>query len=514
MPHDLPARANLEHLKKQAKELLRAAESGDADAIARLRGQAGRPGDTPLKLADAQHAVAREYGFATWRALREFVEANAAPVDPLEALALAVKADDVERAGALFARHPTLARRLEEPMPGGDFGERILNRAVRHQSRAMVDLLLGHGADIDGRSHWWAGSFGVLDNCEPSFAPFLIERGATVDANAAARLGLLDRLEALVAADPNAVHARGGDGQTPLHVAKNLEVARFLVEHGADVNARDVDHESTPAQYLIGDRGDVVAFLVERGAESDLLLAAALGDVDLVRRHLDERPDAIRMRVSPEWFPMRNPRAGGIIYIWTLGNHKTAHTVARDRGHADVLALLLERSPATVRFTDACIAGDDATIAALLAGDPSLPRTLSATDRALLVAAAWEGRTATVKRLLAAGWPVGATGHNGATALHVAAWLGEAEMVRELLRHGAPLDVREREFDALPLGWAVHGSTNSWRREQGDYGGVIDALLDAGSPVPQPVEGGSAAVREAFLRHTERRREHRGRDRG
>lgn len=507
MPHDLPARANLEHLKKQAKELLRAAESGDADAMARLREHAGRPDSAPLKLTDAQHAVAREYGFATWRALREHVEAHAAPADPLEALALAIKADDLARATAIFARQPAVARRLEEAMPGGDFGERILNRAVRQGSRAMVDLLLSHGADIDGRSHWWAGSFGVLDNCDPAFAPFLIERGATVNANAASRLGMLDRLEALVAADPGAVHARGGDGQTPLHVARDLEVARFLVEHGAEVNTRDVDHESTPAQYLIGDRADVAAYLVEHRADSDLLLAAALGDVDLVRQHLDARPESIGMRVSPEWFPMRDPRAGGTIYIWTLGNHKTAHLVARDRGHSAVLALLLERSPESVRFMDACMAGDDATIAALLARDPALARTLAARDGGMIVAAAWQRQTGTVMRMLAAGWPAAAADAKGATALHVAAWLGEADLVRDLIRHGAPLDVREREFDGVPLGWAVHGSTNSWRHDDGDYAGVVDALLDAGAkPPPGGYDGASAAVRGALLRRAERGR--------
>ena len=49
-------------------------------------------------------------------------------------------------------------------------------------------------------------------------------------------------------------------------------------------------------------------------------MAAALGDVDLVRRHLDSDPDCIRMSVSEEWFPKQNPRAGGTIYIWTLGH--------------------------------------------------------------------------------------------------------------------------------------------------------------------------------------------------
>lgn len=44
----------------------------------------------------------------------------------------------------------------------------------------VADLLLQAGASINARSHWWAGGFGVLDN-DHGLAPFLIERGATVD---------------------------------------------------------------------------------------------------------------------------------------------------------------------------------------------------------------------------------------------------------------------------------------------------------------------------------------------
>jgi very-short-patch-repair endonuclease len=49
--------------------------------------------------------------------------------------------------------------------------------------------------------------------------PFLVERGAVIDAHAAARLGMISKLTELVAADQNVVHAKGGDGQTPLHFA-------------------------------------------------------------------------------------------------------------------------------------------------------------------------------------------------------------------------------------------------------------------------------------------------------
>ena len=112
----------------------------------------------------------------------------------------------------------------------------------------LVDLLLDAGADIDQRSRWWAGGFGVLDRDDSPLIDHLVARGATVDAYAAARHGWMDRLRALVAADPTAACTPRGDGQTPLHVAASVEVADTLLAHGAAIDALDVDHESTPAQ--------------------------------------------------------------------------------------------------------------------------------------------------------------------------------------------------------------------------------------------------------------------------
>jgi hypothetical protein len=64
-----------------------------------------------------------------------------------------------------------------------------------------------------------------------------------VDIHAAARLGMLDRVRELIAADRESVHARGGDGQTPLHFASTVDIAAYLLDQGAEIDARDVDHE-------------------------------------------------------------------------------------------------------------------------------------------------------------------------------------------------------------------------------------------------------------------------------
>jgi hypothetical protein len=167
----------------------------------------------------------------------------------------------------------------------------------------LLDLLLAHGADLNVRTSWEKGGFGVLEQVTPEQAAPLVARGARIDVWAAANLGMMAELATLIARDPALVYAKGGDGKRPLHFARTAAIARHLLEHGADIDALDDDHESTPAQHLIGDRPDVARFLVSRGARSDLLLAAALGDLSLVGNHLDADPSSIAMRVDQDWFP-------------------------------------------------------------------------------------------------------------------------------------------------------------------------------------------------------------------
>ncbi len=406
---------------------------------------------------------------------------SVAEKNPLAALASAFHAGDAAGLDALLSRHPEFTPMLNRPAPGGAFGAKPLSFAVERRDIAMIDVMLKHGADINGRSDWWAGSFGVLDTCAPDFAPPLIERGATVDAHAAARLGHVDTLTTLITGDPNLVHARGGDGQTPLHFASTVEIARFLLDHGANIDALDVDHESTPAQWMVSDRQDVARFLVTRGCRTDILMAAALGAADLVRRHLDDDPKSIHTRVSAKYFPMRDSRAGGSIYIWTLGGNATPHVAAKKFGHDDIYALLVERSPDDLKLAQAVEVGDVALFDTLAVKHPGLVQSLRKAEPAKLVEAAERRNIAAVRLLLGAGWPLDARGAHRATALHHAAWLGDADIVRELLAAGAPVDIRGDEFDMTPLGWAEHGAVNSPRCKEGDYSGVVDALRTAGA---------------------------------
>lgn len=413
--------------------------------------------------------------------------------DVLTQIRAAFHEDDAARVRELLERAPELKAKINEPIAGFD-SPAILG--VR--SREMLDVLLAAGADINAKSRWWAGGFGLLHTASSELAAYAIKCGAIVDIHAAARLDMLEKLAELVTADPALVHARGGDGQTPLHFASTTEIAKYLLEHGARLDARDVDHESTPAQWMMRDRQDVARYLVMCGCATDILMASALGDVDLVQQHLDADPDAIFMRVSDEYFPMIGGKSGGTIYQWTLGWYVSAHQVAKNFGHEALFQFLMKRSPDEVKLITACWLGDEAMMNSLLAAEPNLVARLREAERRQLAHAARNNDLPAVRLMLVIGLPVDAFSQHKATPLHWAAFHGNAEMTELILRKNPALEVADQDFQSTPLGWAIYGSEHGWHTETGNYAATVTALLRAGANPPQEAAG-STAVRQVLL---------------
>jgi hypothetical protein len=504
MKRNLPTRPDLDQLKHQARDLLNAYKGGDQEALRRIRenhprwSQAAEAGvrSKRLTLSGAQLVIAREYGFVGWSKLKHHVESVAHQMDgPIEQLKQALRSDDAAEVRNILKRHPELKTKINEPI--GPFDSPAI---VSARSPQMLDVLLAAGADLNAKSTWWAGGFGLLHGAGPELAAYAIQRGAVVDIHAAARLGLLERVRELLASDPGLVHARGGDGQTPLHFVRTIEVAAYLLDHGADIDALDIDHESTPAQYMIDDRQETARYLVQRGCKTDILMAAALGDIDLVRQHLDADHACIRMRVSEEFFPMISPKAGGTIYQWKLGWYLSPHRVSRKFGHDDVYQLLMDRSPAEVKLIEACWLGDETTLQALGVAQPDLARKVLPGDQRDVAHAARNNETAVVRALLREGLAVDARGQHNATPLHWAAFHGNREMVAVILSYGPPLEITDSDFNGTPLNWAVYGSEHGWSRQTGDYAGTVEALIQAGARLPEKL-GGTEAVRDVLRRH-------------
>lgn len=504
MSKALPPNPNLEFDKKQAKALLKAYRAGDAAAVERVHAFHPRLENVPetsipadeFKLSDAQLVIAREYGFSSWPHLKHEIETRRAGLTEIfSQFAQAVRHGDKSRVRELLETAPALAERINDPVIDFDAPAVVVAAGC---SREVVDVLLEHGADINATSAWWAGAFGVLHGKDRDTAQYLIERGAKVDVHAAAEQGMMDVLREMIATDPTLVHAHGPDGQRPLHFARSIEVIDFLLEQGADINARDLDHCGTAAQWMVDDRSQLCRYLIERGAEADIFMACALGDSNRAKTLLDADPDVLHKRIGQADYPPVPPAPGRHIYFYSMGGNKSPHQVARQYGYHKLYQMLLERSSPQRRFVAACERADAETARSILKESPGIAASLPYQDQRILADAAWENEFEAVKAMLEAGFEPHVRGAEDSTPLDRAAFHGFIDVVNLLLQHDPPLTERNKH-GASPLDSAIYGSVHSWRRD-GDFPATVAALIQAGSKVdPNAVPSGNEEV-DAVLR--------------
>ncbi len=375
------------------------------------------------------------------------------------------------------------------------------------KSPEMIDLLLEKGASLEKVSQWWTPGFGA-NGVAPHTASYLIERGAVASIHALAAIGLTESLRSLLESDPTQIHAKGGDEAEPLHFASTVEVARILLDHGADPDARDSDHDSTPAQWRIADAPEVTRYLIKHGGTPDIFMAAGLGDLQLAKHLIDEDPECPSYRIGDNSgaFPgIGFQGKGGTIYQWTLGFNVSPHEIALKRGHREIYEWLLKHSAPKTRFLVACMLADRKSAVSLTTSQPDVMQQLTSEDKMLLAKSCWETNLnmKAVQLMLEMGFPVDfpETNH-GHSPLHNAAWCGDAKLVELLLEHGHPPDVRDPDHDSTPIGWAVHSCLEAKRHPNGAFAKVAELLLEAGTPFdPKFYPVGHQAIDAVLKRH-------------
>lgn len=487
-------------------------QAGESAAISRVHqhlpqvkfGARAAAAAFPLTLSEAQTVIARENGAQSWGELRLRIKLEALDFgDELEQFKQLVYANDAVQLDELLTAHPQLKATIDDPH--FYFGSTALIIVKEHVD--VVDVLLRHGADINAKSQWWAGDFHILEVTSADAAERLIERGAEITVHAAAEQGWLDWLEAAYESDRAIVHQRGGDGKTPLHYASDAAVMDWLLARGADLEARDLDHASTPLQWQLGARNhDAARELVKRGAQVDIFAAVILGEVELVDKALAAHPQAIRARVNQAGYELTPPADGSHQYVYTFeAAGLSPHQVALEYERADIFDHLTEQSPTDVRLLALCARGDWETAKRIAAAHPEIVPRLAEGDRRQLIHAAWTGKADVVALMASLGFDLHIRDDDAMTPLHAAAFHGFADVIGALLDadDDPPLDWLNG-YGGTPLATCMYGRAHSWR-DDGDFPASMKLLVDAGSEVrAEWLPTGDEAIDDALRAGIER----------
>jgi ankyrin repeat protein len=514
----LPDRFNLDHLKKQAKDLIRLYRSRDPEAMARFRhalpAAAGRSDDEiaslALRLHDAQSCVARGYGFASWADLRRYAEVQSAsrgnraarvihwlslvysgevggtanrasPAvavrmlaenpdlaadDPYLACAVgdeaalrqAKKADPawIDRPGGPLKLPPLIATTHSSLLQVAEFRERL---------RASARFLLAAGADPNQRigNRWPPASLAKPDDDHPLSALYGAA-GRNHDPE-------LTKLLLDAGADPN-------DDESLYHALESLACTRLLLEHGARI-------AGTNALYHVFDLDNaaVLELLLQHGADpNEPARNAPLTDwgsplMWAIRRRRSRRHVEALLQAGAD--PAARTPSGASAYILAL-----------QFGLEDVAELLRETAGAAPiseaeAFIAACARGDETEARRIRSRRPDLPGSLGDAQLRLLPDMTAEGGEEGARVMVTLGWPIAVRGGGwNASTLNLAVFRGNAGLTRFLLEHGASWREEHGHDDNAcgTLSWASRNEPTAG----GDWAGCARALLDHGMPGAKP----------------------------
>lgn len=210
-------------------------------------------------------------------------------MNPIEEILEAAESGDVARVTAMLAGDPSLANAK------GGYDKTPLHLAAEKNQATAVRVLIDAGADIEAQTSWGMTPLEWASNCAGNeAAEVLLASGARMNLWAAAGLGKLDVVRSFFdigrlkpGAAQNQCH-RGADGvwvkgappssdveivSDAFYIAcrnGHTEVARFLLEHGADIHFKGFFGGTALHWAAANGHAETVDFLLANGARCDV----------------------------------------------------------------------------------------------------------------------------------------------------------------------------------------------------------------------------------------------------
>jgi 7,8-dihydropterin-6-yl-methyl-4-(beta-D-ribofuranosyl)aminobenzene 5'-phosphate synthase len=344
--------------------------------------------------------------------------------------------------------------------------------------------------------------------------------------------GDLNAVQTILEADKSLLEARNSENFTPLLLASihgQLEIARFLIEMGANIHAGDNENSTPLHNAAARGHSDIISLLIDKGAHINqcdgngmtaLHFAASYGRAECAKLLLEKGANVNAREINGRTPLFFNARQGNKEIFQLLLDEGTLVDVYNNFNRSPLVYALWGGRKEFARqlismgvdinkkdtdgyaplHTD-CIVGRPVYARLLVEAGADIELTDN-DGHSPLQLAAFNNKDDIVVFLVEAGADIQKNDPNGDTALHGAAWHGNTEAASALLDKGAKINAKNNQ-GRTPLDYSImagHSEFGQFLKSEGAQPGSEKIESTSGGKIPSTIgEGETKPIQMTVL---------------